>query len=126
MKNAFLLTLPLLLFACKSKPPANGTALTGKLVISAMCNHYVVALETGSIDTAKLASSWKDDAKNTVFNNVFTVASGCSFSQAGLKEGDQFSFEIAEKDSEDCATCMAFYPTPEQKLFIKNIRKINP
>lgn len=111
---------------CKTSANKTAAGYTGKLVVSELCNHYVVALETGSIDKNNLAESWTDNKRNMTFNNVFSVASKCSFANAGLAEGDLFSFELADSTAtENCATCMAYYPTPEQKLMLKNIKKIS-
>jgi hypothetical protein len=115
------------MIACKSsKSPGEQGALTGKLVISELCNHYVVSLESGSLDTAKIAASWADEKRNSTFSNVFSVASRCSFAQAGLKEGDAFTFEVSPQPTEEnCMQCMAYYPVPERSLYIRNIKKIN-
>lgn len=127
--KAFLLITGFLLSGLSGcKPSANKTtgAYTGKLVVSEHCNHYIVALETGSIDKSKLAESWTDNKRNMTFKNVFSVASKCSFANVGLAEGDLFSFELADSTAaENCAICMAYYPTPEQKLMLKNIKKIS-
>ncbi|KIC90373.1 hypothetical protein [Flavihumibacter sp. ZG627] len=128
MMKAFFLMAGIFLWGISGcKTPANKTTAThtGKLVVSELCNHYVVALETGSIDKNNLAESWTDNKRNMTFKNVFSVASKCSFAKAELAEGDVFSFELTDSTvTENCAICMAYYPTPEQKLMIKNIRKI--
>lgn len=115
------------MMACKStKNPGNQSVLTGKLVVSELCNHYVVSLESGSLDTAKIAASWPDEKRNTTFSNVFSVASKCSFAQSGLKEGDVFTFEVSPQPTEEnCMQCMAYYPIPERSLYIRNIKKIS-
>lgn len=129
MKTPLIALLALALWSCKTKAPAaagNGAPLTGKLVISALCNHFVVSIESGSYDTAIVAASWKDDSRNASFPNAFTVSSTCSFAALGLKEGDRFSFELAPGATpENCATCMAFYPTPQQRLAIRNVKKLD-
>jgi hypothetical protein len=115
------------MMACKStKSPGEQGELTGKLVISELCNHYVVSLESGSLDTAKIAASWVDEKRKATFSNAFSVASKCSFAQAGLKEGDVFTFEVSSQPTEEnCMQCMAYYPIPERSLYIRNIKKIS-
>lgn len=116
-----------LFVACKStKGPGKQEELTGQLVISELCNHYVVRLESGSVDTTKIATAWQDEKRNTTFSNVFSVASRCSFAQAGIKEGDVFTFEVSPQPTEEnCMQCMAYYPIPERSLYIRNIKKIS-
>jgi hypothetical protein len=128
MKKLLLLfAVASLLTACKSTQTPTTKILKGKLVVSALCAHYIVSLQQGNIDTAKLAAEWFDESRKTTFKNAFTVSSRCSFGQADLKEGDEFTFEIAEDSvKEQCAVCMAFYPTPQQTIAIKNIKKITP
>ncbi len=126
MKKIILLLFAPLLFACKTGQSSASKTLTGRLVIKENCNHYVVSLESGQLDTSRIAATWKDEKRNTSFTNVFTVASSCSFGQAGLNEGDLFSFEVSDGPPEACAVCLMFYPTPDKKLAIKNIKKISP
>jgi hypothetical protein len=115
----------IVLAGCKSSASKQSTGYVGKLVVKELCNHYVVAVESGNLDTSKLAATWTDSKRNTPFRNVFTVASKCSFANSGLEEGDRFSFELSDNHAtENCAVCMAYYETPVQFLYIKNIRKI--
>ncbi|ULQ58186.1 hypothetical protein KJS94_08255 [Flavihumibacter rivuli] len=128
MKKYFsLLALSLIILgACKTATNQTGAGLVGKLVVVENCGHYVVTLEKGNLDPGKLAANWKDDKRNASYIAAFAVANPCSFGKTGLKEGDRFSFEIVEQpEAENCAVCMMYYPTPEQKLAIKNIRKLD-
>lgn len=113
--------------SCKTSAKADPTVpLIGKLVISEICSHLVVSVESGNISPDKLTPSFKDEKRATSFNNVFTIANTCSFEKTGIKEGDRFYFEvISNKVQEECMVCMAYYPTPGAKLSIANIKKIN-
>ena len=125
--NKLLMAMGILavMASCKSAQPS-GTALTGRLVISELCNHYVVAVEAGSLDSSLLAASWTDTKRGATYRDVFTVSSRCSFAQSGLQEGDRFTFEVNDSGTtENCAVCMAYYPVPEQTLRIRNIHKID-
>jgi hypothetical protein len=116
-------------WCCKSTAVQNqpATPLTGKLVISEICNHYVVALVSGKLDRAVLTSKFHDEKRKSDYSNVFTLESRCSFAKAGISEGDIFTFELAPADyKEDCMVCMAYYPTPPTRLSIINVKKINP
>lgn len=115
------------LSACSSGKVNNNGTLRGKLVISELCAHYVVQVVSGSIDAAKVAADWKDDKRNQTYKQAFSIANRCSFGELGLKEGDEFTFSVDNsKPEETCAVCMAYYPTPSQSLYIKNIRKTEP
>lgn len=129
--NILLVSLLLTItgWSCKSTAVQNqpATPFTGKLVISEICNHYVVALVSGKLDPVLLTARFYDEKRKSDYSNVFTVESRCSFAEAGLNEGDLFTFELAAADyKEDCMVCMAYYPTPPTRLSIINVKKINP
>ncbi|MBN8787069.1 MAG: hypothetical protein J0I84_08260 [Terrimonas sp.] len=127
MKYLYLLLLTAGLYACTSSNKLNNNKLLGKLVISELCAHYVVEVVAGNIDASKTAEGWKDEKRNQTFKQSFSVANRCSFGKENLKEGDEFTFEIDNApEQENCAVCMAYYPTPSQSLHIKNINKIQP
>ncbi|GAO41225.1 hypothetical protein [Flavihumibacter petaseus] len=131
MRRLVYLAIPLVMLGCKTKTPSGTEAASskpyvGKLVVLELCNHFVVELESGDIDTSKLALNWRDEKRNATYPKSFAVASSCSFATSGLKEGDRFTFELADGAQENCAVCMAYYPTPDKKLSIKNISKITP
>jgi hypothetical protein len=113
--------------SCKTASKADNTSLlVGKLVISEICSHLVVSVESGNISPDKLTASFRDEKRATSFNNVFTIANTCNFEKTGIKEGDRFYFEIIPNTAqEECMVCMAYYPTPEAKLSITRIKKIN-
>jgi len=112
---------------CTSTNKMNSGALTGKLVVSELCGHYVVQIISGKIDTAKIAANWHDDKRNTTYGQAVAVANPCSFEKSGIKEGDTFTFTPgSEAAKENCMQCMAYYPTPSQSLQIENIKKITP
>ncbi|KYP14304.1 hypothetical protein [Flavihumibacter sp. CACIAM 22H1] len=126
--SCFLLLTLTFISGCKSgsRTSASGP-LIGKLVISEICNHFVVAVESGKIDPAKLTGHFRDEKRAAEFTRVFTVVNSCSFAQAGIKEGDRFYFETTPaRINQDCMVCMAYYPTPAASLSIINIKKINP
>lgn len=130
-KNTLLVSLLLTItcWSCKSTAVQNQPVapLTGKLVISEICNHYVVALVSGKLDPAVLTVKFHDEKRKSEFSNVFTVESRCSFAEAGISEGVLFTFELAPANyNEDCMVCMAYYPTPPTRLSIINVKKINP
>jgi hypothetical protein len=123
------LLLTIMCWSCKSTAVQNKSVapLTGKLVISEICNHYVVALVSGKLDPAVLTARFYDEKRKSDYSNVFTVESKCSFAEAGISEGDLFTFELAAADyKEDCMVCMAYYPTPPTRLSIIKVKKINP
>ena len=93
-------------------------AVKGKLVIKELCSHYVVQVIDGTVDSSKVVNGWKDDKRGT-FNNVFTVANRCDF-PASLNEGDEFEFNFdPNPPPQNCAVCLAFYPTPSKSNAIK-------
>ncbi len=93
--------------------------LKGKLVIKELCSHYVVAIIEGNADTSMVANQWRDDKRQTTYDNVFTVSNRCDF-PANLNEGDVFEFTFDPNPSpQNCMVCMAFYPTPPKSSAVK-------
>ncbi|MEO8820796.1 MAG: hypothetical protein ABI374_08150 [Ginsengibacter sp.] len=109
---------------CK-KATFTGEKLTGKLIINGACDHYVIQLQKGKIDTANIESSWLDQSNDKTYTNVFTVANACSFGNYGLQQGDVFTFQIASNlPSETCSVCQIFVATPRKQNTIINVQKV--
>ena len=133
MKNSLIVLLTISLWSCKTKVPATSDlpsntdkVLVGKLVVSALCSHFIAVVESGQVDTSRV-TTWKDESRNATFNNAFTVGTRCNFASLGLKEGDRFSFELSDNEiKETCAVCMAYYPVPDKVLYLRNVKKLAP
>jgi hypothetical protein len=124
--STFLLIIVFALsaFQCNNKMASADGVLKGKLVIKELCAHYVVQVTSGKLDTSIVTNGWKDDKRNKIYDNVFTVANRCGFGDAQLNEGDEFEFRIDKNPPpEDCIVCMAFYPTPEKRNAVRIIKK---
>jgi hypothetical protein len=104
-------------FTC-NKNQSTDHVYRGKLVRKGLCMNYTISVVSGSIDTAKVQSSWTDPQTNTTFQNAFRLESVCDF-PTNLQEGDEFSFVIDNNAPTDCAVCLAFYPTPRKGLKIR-------
>ena len=128
MKKIFfilgILMIAVTAYRCNSKVvPADGV-LKGKLVIKEICSHFVVQVVNAKLDTAVVTNGWHDDKRDKVYDNVFTVSNRCGFAAADLKEGDEFEFTIDKNPpAEDCAVCMAFYPTPPKRNAVRINKK---
>ncbi|MBL7741322.1 MAG: hypothetical protein JNK14_19010 [Chitinophagaceae bacterium] len=94
----------------------------GKLETKGLCMNYTIRLLEGSIDTSLISASWTDEVKGKTFTSVFGLGSPCTF-PATINEGDEFYFMIDTATVQNCAVCMAYYPTPPKKLAIKVISK---
>ncbi len=127
MKPFFILLLLTSLFCveCK-KVTLTRPLLTGRLIITGPCEHYVVQLLKGSIDTANIESSWFDSSNDSTYTNVFTVANFCSFGNFGLQKGDVFTFEIDSASlPQYCPICMIYVSTPPKQNTVINVQKVN-
>lgn len=103
-----------------------GEVLTGKLIINGPCEHYVIQLQKGTIDTANIELSWYDSDNDTTYNNVFTVANYCSFGNYGLQKGDVFTFKIdPDSPAQECPICQIFVATPTKQNAVINVQKVN-
>jgi hypothetical protein len=126
MKLLFFLSLIFLLTVsadkCGSKTKKEAGVYKAKLEIKALCMNYTIRLLEGDIDTSVISASWSDESTGKSYTNVFGLASRCTF-PASIQEGDDFYFRIDSSEKQNCAVCMAYYPTPPKKLSIKVVEK---
>lgn len=99
----------------------SGICYKGRLEVKGICSNYTIRLLEGNLDTAKLVANWKDEVTGKTYTNVFALSSPCTF-PSGLNAGDEFYFTLADANQQ-CAVCMAYYPTPPKKLAIKVLDK---
>lgn len=121
MKLLSLLTTVLLvsLFsACSGTKKSGSQTLKARLEIQGICSNYTIKLLEGNLDKSLMETSWTDETTGTAYTNVFGLANPCNF-PSSLKKGDEFYFVIDTSKQQDCAVCMAYYPTPQKKLSIK-------
>ena len=70
-----------------------------------------------------VAASWTDENTGKTYKDAFALGNPCNF-PATINQGDEFYFIIdSTKKQEQCIVCMAYYPTPPKKLFIKVVEK---
>lgn len=103
---------------CNGKKTSGETRLKGKLEVKALCMNYTISLVQGELDKELLETEWTDESTGKTYTNVFGLGSPCNFPES-IKEGDEFYFTIDSTTKQECAVCMAFYPTPSKKLKIK-------
>jgi hypothetical protein len=90
-----------------------------KLEIKAICMNYTLRLIEGSIDTTLISGNWMDETTHKSYQNVFALGNPCTFPST-IEQGQDFNFVIDTASAQkQCAVCMAYYPTPPKKLFIK-------
>lgn len=93
-----------------------------KLETKALCMNYTLRLLEGDIDTSLITASWTDESTGKSYTNVFGLGSPCTF-PSNIEQGDDFYFQIDTSQKQECAVCMAYYPTPPRKLSIKVVDK---
>ena len=103
---------------CGGKTETEGSRLKGKLEIKALCMNYTISLVEGQLDPSLLEAEWTDESTGKKYRNAFALGSPCNFPDS-IQEGDEFYFSIDSTTKQDCAVCMAYYPTPAKKLKIK-------
>lgn len=103
---------------CGEKSTSESNRFKGKLEIKALCMNYTISLVEGELDKELINEEWTDESTGKAYKNVFALGSPCNFPES-IKEGDEFYFSIDSTISQECAVCMAYYPTPPQKLKIK-------
>jgi hypothetical protein len=107
---------------CSKKKTTGDGVYKGKLEIKALCMNYTIRLLEGNIDTSMISGNWTNESTGQTYTNVFGLANPCNF-PSSIAEGGEFYFSIDSSGKKDCAVCMAYYPTPPKKLFIKVVEK---
>ena len=127
MKTFLILFLLASLFCVQCKKVTRPSPeLTGKLIINGPCEHYVIQLLKGTIDTTNIETSWYDSGNDSTYSNVFTIASFCSFGNYGLQKGDVFTFQIDPgPPGQYCPICQIFVATPTKGNAVINVKKVN-
>ena len=93
-----------------------------RLETKALCMNYTLRLLEGDIDTSLITTNWTDESTGKSYTNVFALGSRCTFPN-DIEQGDDFYFIIDSAQKQECAVCMAYYPTPPKKLYIKVVEK---
>ena len=113
----------LLNISCNKSNDTIQNCFKGKLVLKGLCMNYVIQIIEGDVDKALYESSWQNPLTSTTYQNVFGLASICTFPST-IKEGDEFYFSIPKSSIvQTCAQCMAYSPTPSKKISIEICNK---
>ncbi|MGE5521042.1 MAG: hypothetical protein ACM3VS_14010 [Candidatus Dadabacteria bacterium] len=104
------------------KGTINGNCYKGRLEIQGACLNYTIKLIEGNIDTSLIVTKWTNQSTGKQYSNVFSLVNPCLFPET-IKEGDEFYFTIDRTQSNDCVTCLIFYPKPEKSLPIRVLTK---
>lgn len=117
----FILTVSADKCGDKKQSASNGI-YKAKLETKALCMNYTLRLLEGDIDTSLITASWTDESTGKSYTNAFGLGSPCTFPST-IEQGDEFYFKIDSSAKQECAVCMAYYPTPPKKLSIKVVEK---
>ena len=107
---------------CGSKKTETGGKYKARLETKAICMNYTLRLLEGDIDTSLITASWTDESTGKSYQNVFGLGSPCTF-PSNIEQGDDFYFMIDTTQKQQCAVCLAYYPSPPRKLSIKVMDK---
>jgi len=122
MKNAARIllligcTFSLLGFQCEKQ--VNGPLLKGKLAVNGICSNITLTLVEGNLDSGQFENSWTDPVTGITYQKAFRLANPCQF-PSQISEGEEFYFRVTTRVNETCATCLAYYPTPQTALAIQ-------
>lgn len=119
--SLFLVTTGLLFSNCSNqKSQASSSCFKGRLEVKGICSNYTIKLLEGNLDASKIEAGWKDETTGKTYTDVFALGSPCSFPST-INAGDEFYF-VLDSTKQNCAVCMAYYPTPPKKLSIKVLK----
>jgi len=123
MKSSFrilfliVITFSLLGFQCEKEKEGIGPLLKGKLSVAGNCLNYTITLLEGDLSSRQVENSWTDPQTGITYQKAFRLANHCQFPDY-ISEGDEFYFRVISRGTNDCFTCMAYYPTPAKALAI--------
>ncbi|MBL7725813.1 MAG: hypothetical protein JNK27_16865 [Chitinophagaceae bacterium] len=118
MKHILILSVLSTLILSNSDCSKKTTAYKGRLEVKGLCMNYTISVLQGNIDPSLILSDWTDETTGKQYKNVFKLGSPCNFPST-INQGDEFYFTIDTSTVQNCAVCMAFYPTPSKALAIK-------
>lgn len=117
--NLSFFLLVFLIFSCqKDSISPSGECYKGKIILNGICSNITIQITEGNMNPNLYEKEWLNEANNVTYNNVFRLLNVCSF-PSNIKEGQEFSFRIIEKNDTNCAVCLAYYPTPSKGLNIE-------
>lgn len=114
-----LLTMFLVLSSCSRKElnDCESEVFKGKLALKGICMNYVIQLVDGDLDPSLYEKQWTNPFDEQTYTNIFALESVCTF-PSSIEEGDEFFFVI-KKETQNCAVCEAYSPTPNKRISIK-------
>ena len=118
MKHVLVLTVLSILILSNSDCSKKPMIYKGRLEVKRLCMNYTISVLQGNIDPSLIVSDWTDETTGKSYKNAFKLGSPCTF-PATINQGDEFYFTIDTTSVQNCAVCMAFYPTPSKALAIK-------
>lgn len=118
MKHVLVLTVLSILILSNSDCSKKPITYKGRLEVKGLCMNYTISVLQGNIDPSLIVSDWTDEITSKSYKNAFKLGSPCTF-PATINQGDEFYFTIDTTSVQNCAVCMAFYPTPSKALAIK-------
>lgn len=118
MKHLLILSVLSTLILSNSDCSKKTAAYKGRLEVKGLCMNYTIGVLQGNIDPSLIVSDWTDETTGKQYKNVFKLGSPCNFPST-INQGDEFYFTIDSSTVQNCAVCMAFYPTPSKALAIK-------
>lgn len=122
MKKLFLLSGISILLLSNSDCSKKHHRFKGRLEVKGICMNYTISVLEGDIDTSLVEANWTDETTGKMYKNVFKLGSPCTF-PANIENGEEFYFEVDSSAMQNCAVCMAYYPTPSKSIAIKVTKK---
>lgn len=113
---ACLLLVSLCGFQCEKD--LDSAVYKGKLAVAGICGNYTIELVSGDLPVDLYENSWVDPQTNLSYQKAFRLANFCDF-PAAIQQGEEFYFSIESNPSAQCATCLAYYPTPQRAVAIR-------
>ncbi len=105
-----------MLFSCGKK--GYGPRIKGKLVYTSCATAVVEVLDPSQFHLGQ--ASWQQSSATPVYNNVFAVENICGFRNGNISVGDEFYFQLTNREDKACVICMLWDnpPSKTQRIIV--------
>ncbi|MEN9858446.1 MAG: hypothetical protein RIT50_568 [Bacteroidota bacterium] len=118
LRKIILIGISFSLFGFQCEKNLTGPILKGKLAVNGICSNITITLLEGELEQNQFENRWTDPVTGITHQKAFRLANPCQF-PSHISEGDEFYFRVSTRVDNNCATCQAFYPTPQTALAIQ-------
>lgn len=113
-----IIAMNFMFFSCEKQ--SDGPRIKGKLVYTSCATAVVQILDANYYNLGQ--ATWQQSSNKPVYTNVFSIMNQCTFNASGIKEGDEFYFNLTNSTENGCGICALWDNPPGVKQKIEVIK----